>query len=246
MPQRMNIDDFITQYGDTRLFHHLSVEEIKDALKRSVIVSAREGEILVCEEDRPSYLLFVMDGALITSRTNIDGDEVSIRLLGKGDCCMDAVIFMGGRSPISVKAVSSAKVLKIPVEVIRRLVETNIHFSNNMIEVLAYFYKESMLQIDNLAIKDSKTRLGYYLLRTYLANKPSTTTFQLNFKKSIISNYLGITPETFSRMLKKMQKQDKILTVDGSTISLTSSDSLCQFCDATTKSACDNPNKKNC
>lgn len=246
MPQKININTFIEEFNQTRLLRHLNTAEVTLLLEKSLVVDVVEGEQLIHEGDEATSLFFILDGALVTTRTGIQGEEIFIRLLGRGECCMDAVIFMEEKSPIGVKAIGHSSVLKIPSKSIKILSEKSTTFSNNLVKMLAHFYKESMLQIDNVTIKDSKSRVGYYLLRAYLAGEQNTNHFVLKFKKTVIANYLGMKPETFSRMLKEIQTKDHAVTIHGAEVTLTDSNSLCHFCDATTKNVCLNKVDKGC
>lgn len=246
MPQKININTFTEEFNETRLFRNLQDTEVEILLERSIVTTVIEGEQLIHEGEEATCLFFILDGALVTTRTGIQGEETFIRLLGKGECCMDAVIFMEEKSPIGVKAISHSTILKIPSTSIRSLSNISTEFSNNLVKMLAHFYKESMLQIDNITIKDSKSRVGYYLLRAYLAGNQNSKHFVLKFKKTIIANYLGMKPETFSRMLKEIQTKDHLVSIHGAEVTLSNEKSLCHFCDATTKNVCQNKKKKGC
>ncbi len=242
----LNVQQFITEFHAATLLHSLSVDEVNLLLEQSRIDTVDEGDQLVYAGDKVTHLLFILEGSLVTFRCNTHGEEVNIRLLGKGQCCMDAVIFMGSESPIGVKAASAGQVLKIPAQTVKQPTESNVVFANNIIAVLADFYKESILQLDNISIKASKERVGYYLLRAFLAGNQDDDHFSLKFKKAVIAHYLGMTPEIFSRMLKEMQKKDQLITVKGAEITLMHSKSLCQFCDDTTKNVCTKKEEKDC
>ncbi len=233
----MDTNEFRAEFGHTLIFQHLNFAETKEILANSRIETVYEGEYLVHEGDNPTHLLFILDGHLITYRTNENGDEVSIRLLNKGECCMDAVIFMGGASPIGVKVTYPSSVLKIPVDMLKKLMRNNYTLTENLLSTVANYYRESLLQIDSLAIKDSKTRLGYYLLREFIRSDSVSPHFRLQFKKNVVASYLGMKPETLSRTLKQLQTEGHIQIV-GENVVLEDQHDLCQYCDAVTSVAC--------
>lgn len=238
MHKKVDINDFISEFRHALLFEHLSFQETQEILDESFTEAVYEGEYLIHEGDEPLYFFFIIDGALITYRTNEEGDEVSIRLLGKGESCMDAVIFMGGnQSPIGVKATTAGEILKIPTKVLKKYVHKNHALAENMLNTVAKYYGESLIQIDNLAIKDSKESVGHYLLRQFIDSNQEAPCFPLKFKKTIIANYLGIKPETFSRRLKEL-KNDGSIDIRGEKIILTDAFSLCNYCDTLTKKTC--------
>lgn len=230
-------NEFLAEFRHTLIFQHLNFAETEEILASSRVETVYEGEYLVHEGDDPTHLLFILDGHLITYRTSQQGDEVSIRLLNKGECCMDAVIFMGGASPIGVKATYPSSVLKIPADMLKKFMRSNYTLAENLLGTVASYYRESLLQIDSLTIKDTKTRLGYYLLREFIRSDSISPNFRLQFKKNVVANYLGMKPETLSRTLKQLQKEGHIHIV-GENVALDDQHKLCQYCDEVTSVAC--------
>ncbi|MDG6897924.1 hypothetical protein A6A19_08040 [Actinobacillus delphinicola] len=246
----LDLDRFISSYGGSGLFANLDRNVIADILSVSQECTAVENEYLLYEGDHIEYLFFILQGELITFRTNTQGDEVSVRLLETGDVCGDSVFFMDKvGSPIGIKALVGAKFLRIPRKTVLKLVTENIQFSNNIVSVLANFYQIALMQIHNLAVKKTKDRLGHFLLFQHLKKRHSSkdTELYLNFKKNVIANFLGMTPETLSRQLHALEKDDYIM-IDKEEIYLSSPHSLCHFCDEDTAVYCKDlegcPNKR--
>jgi CRP-like cAMP-binding protein len=106
-------------------------------------------------------------------------------------------------------------------------------------------YKNAMHQIDAMKIKSPLQRVGYYFLTKHLEAGHDSLEFTLPFKKQTIANYLGMTPETFSRTLKADESHGYQMLSDD-TIRMKDAFSLCHFCDADTASLCDRQHKDNC
>ncbi len=77
---------------------------------------------------------------------------------------------------------------------------------------------------------------GHYFLTKHLEAGHDHLEFTLPFKKQIIANYLGMTPETFSRTLKQMKTIG--VSVDDDVIRMKDAFALCHFCDSDTASLC--------
>ena len=86
----MDIED----YKNYPIFEGLSNDEIAGLLSAGHIKLYNKGQILVQQGDMPQSLYFIVSGSLITFRSSQEGAINAIRLLGKGETCMDAVIFM--------------------------------------------------------------------------------------------------------------------------------------------------------
>ena len=177
-------------------------------------------------------------------RSSSDGNEATIRMLDAGDVCMEAVIFMGGPSPITVQTLSESRLILIPNHVIKSLTLQDNKFANNLLKIVTLNYKDAIRQIDAMAIKNPVQRVGYYFLQKHLEQGSDHMEFELPFKKTTIANYLGMTPETFSRALNQIKKLG--IEIDGDVILLKDAYALCHFCDSDTANECSIENKKDC
>lgn len=227
-----------------QLFDNLSEESLQKLLGCSVMQDHEAGKLLVQQGDMPEGIYLVIEGTIKTFRLNEDGGEAVIRMLESGDTCMDAVLFMGGASPISVQTITKCKLLMIPERIVKTHVLTDSHFAVNIIRIVTRHYRNAMHQIDAINIKSPLQRVGYYFLTKHLEAGHENLEFTLPFKKQTIANYLGMTPETFSRTLKQMKAMG--IDVGEAVIRMKDSFSLCHFCDSDTASLCNKHNKDNC
>lgn len=227
-----------------QIFENLGHESLHTILKNSTLHNYDAGRLLIQQGDTPTHLYLIIKGSLKTLRANEDGDESIIRLLKDGESCMEAVIFMGGPSPINVQVIDDAQLLLIPSALIKTHVLADTQFATNIIKVVTKNYKSALHQIDGMSIKSPVQRVGYYLLEQHLENKHNSLAFELPFKKSMIASHLGMTPETFSRTLSKIKTMG--IDVNGETIKMEDSFSLCHFCDPDLAHICSNTQKEEC
>lgn len=129
------------------LFQGLTEDEMQILLGNSSLQSFDAGKVLVQQGDFPKYLYSVVEGTLKTLRRDQDGKEATIRLLKKGDTCMDAVIFMGGPSPIAVQVMEISKVLMIPEAFVRSYVLKNSRFAANLLHIVTKHYKRGWYRL---------------------------------------------------------------------------------------------------
>jgi CRP/FNR family transcriptional regulator len=87
-----------------------------------------------------------------------------------------------------------------------------------MLAILSMRLRQFTVQIENLSLKEVPGRLASYLL--YLANEQEQKDFvALNISKGQLASLLGTIPETLSRILAKMNKQN-LIEVSGRDIKL--------------------------
>jgi len=240
----MNILTEFNHLKKPQLFEKLSEESQKRILECSVLKKYEKNRLLVQQGDTPKFVYLVMSGSLKTFRINDEGGEATIRMLEPGDTCMEAVMFMGGPSPINVQTLTESETLLIPERIIKTLVFEDTQFSVNLLRIVTRHYKNAMHQIDAMNIKSPLQRIGYYFLLKHIEQGNESLEFKLPFKKQMVANYLGMTPETFSRSLKQMRSMG--VTVEEDKISLKDARSLCLFCDSDTAALCADHNKEDC
>ena len=219
-----------------KLFDGLTEDSLKGLLAVSLIQEHDSSKILVQQGDLPEGVYLVIEGSLKTLRLNEEGSEATMRLLEAGDTCMEAVLFMGGPSPISVQTLTKCRVLVIPERTVRSHVLADAQFAVNVLRIVTRHYKNAILQIDAMQIKSPVQRVGYYFLMKHLEAGHDDLEFTLPFKKQIIANYLGMTPETFSRALKQIRAIG--IDVEDDVIRMKDAFSLCHFCDHDTAAIC--------
>lgn len=235
---------FMDENKKPQLFDHISPENLEKILSCSVIQEHDANKILLNQGDAAPGIFLILEGSVKTLRMNADGEEATIRLLGANDTCLEAVLFMGGPSPITVQTIGKSRLLLIPEKVVKTRVLEDNEFAVNLLRIVTRHYKNAMHQIDAMHIKSPLQRVGYYFLTKHLEAGHENFELKLPFKKQIIANYLGMTPETFSRVLKQLKELG--VDTDDNTIRLKDAYALCHFCDADTTALCQRHDKSSC
>lgn len=226
------------------LFQNLSDSSLQTLLSNSHMNDFSAGQEIVQQGDSPDFLYFILQGSIKTLRYSPEGGEATIRMLAAGETFMDAVIFMGGKSPVNAKAIENSKLLMIPAETVRRHALHDSQFSCNLLKIVTHHYKTALQQIDSIITKNPVERIGYYFLRQHIEQGHDTMDIALPFQKSMIANHLGMTPETFSRALNQIKKMG--IDVDQEKLTLKNAYALCHFCDLDTAHSCVKFNTDEC
>lgn len=224
------------QNESVSLFAGLSDESLQTLLSNSHMMDFAEGREIVQQGDDPAYLYHIIQGRVKTLRYSSEGQEATIRMLKAGETFMDAVIFMGGKSPINAESIENSRLLMVPAETVRRHALSDPQFACNLLKIVTKHYKNAMQQIDSIITKNPVERLGYYFLKQHIEQGSDSMDIALPFQKSMIANHLGITPETFSRALSQIKKLG--VDVDQEKLTLKDAYVLCHFCDLDTAHNC--------
>jgi len=218
------------------LFSHLSPESLDYLLAHARAQHFTAQQQIIGHGDTVDFLYLILTGSVKTTRINSNGQEAVIRMLQPGETFMDAIIFMPGPSPVTAIALEDASLLSIPADIVRQHALKDAQFACNLLRIVTAHYKTAMQQIEMISTKSPVERLGYYLLRLHLEQKPDSLDFTLPFQKAMIASHLGMTPETFSRALAHIRKMG--IDIDQKHISMRDAFTLCHFCDSDMSSLC--------
>jgi len=199
-----------SQLGDDdRLRLAESAHHINRKAKRILV---HEGEVL-----SNLYLLTKGKAALYYLRP--DGKKSVIYHIRCDKVFSVESALLGRRHQGIVEILEDASIVTLPVKTINELMCTNTSFSNQV----ARYAMEHALELLELH-KDfsfgAPARLSRYLfLRALESSKPhgEGVSFDLGLKKGALAEFLGITPETLSRLFSQLQNGE-VIEVKGSKI----------------------------
>ena len=137
-----------------------------------------------------------------------DGKEVVLGILQKGDIEGQQHLFKQSENENFVEAVEDTWVCSINRAGFQKLLQKTPDLS---LKLLNNFGKKLVAIEHNSVLRntlDAKERILAYL--NDLANEQGKNEVKLELKKKDLASYLGITPETFSRKLKELEKDGKI------------------------------------
>ena len=183
--------------------------------KISMLLIKRKGEILFLEDEKGEDLFFVLDGAIKLFKTSKDGREITINIAQKGDLFAEIVLFLKNRYPVSAMALENSVLLAINSLKMFEKIKEDPEFAMKLLGMFAKRLSYLAEKIKELSIDDARERLLSYLRK--MSDKNGIV--ELNLPKKDISSNIGISPETFSRVLKKLVN-DGVISVHGRTIKL--------------------------
>ena len=231
------------------LFKNIKTSNLKKISKSSQILKLSTNFTLYEKAKKVEHLYILIRGAVALINETSSKKEIITDIIFRSSPIN--LSFISLNKPYSsnklVTLDAETNIIKIPLEVLSQVLEKDKQFSNNVVNSLSLKTQEQEAQVTVINSHDSEYKIGWFLLYLLLFfnkdNKnidiPYGKDVTLPVKKSIISSYLNMTPETFSRTLKNMDKYGFI--VKGKKISLISEHiRLCQFCDALIGMYCNN------
>lgn len=133
--------------------------------------------------------------------------------------------------------IEDSLVLKIPIIHLQDLVKNYLNLATNFLNDSEIKNRKLFKQITQLKISDAKEKVGNFLLEKSFVKGQKSKNINLAPSKAVIASFLGIKPETLSRIFKKLTK-DKEISVEKNSVKILKEDSLCQYCDSAIAKKC--------
>lgn len=173
----------------------------QDTLTSSAFVRKfSKGDLLHNGSQNYTGLLLVLSGQIRAFTISDDGREITMyRLFERDICLFSASCIMNSiQFDITVTAEKETKVLVIPSEVYKSIMDVSAPLANYTNEVMASRFSDVMWLIDQIMWKGFDRRLADFLLNE--ANIEDSNTLKITHEE--IGNHLGNPREVVTRMLK--------------------------------------------
>lgn len=208
------------------LFNNLDKERISYLLSISNYhrKTFPKDSIIVYENDLCNNVGFVLSGSVNISKMNVDGSNMTIKTMTKGDFFGDALLFSSYRTCHStIITASEATVLFISSEDILKICDLDEIFLRNFLAALSDKIGLLNQKIRILSFSSVRQRIVCFLLEEY--KKQGSKNINLQITREELGELLAVTRPSISRELSKMEK-DGLISVKGRKISILNLDEM--------------------
>ena len=193
------------------IFAGLDDAQLKRMIVSAQIIRLEENQHLFTAREEAKHFFLVNSGRVKLYLTSADGMEKVIHLVGPGETFAEAIMFMdGGIYPINASALSPTEVIAFSNQVFREILRESVDTCFRLMADMSAWLKKQLNEIDALTLQNATLRFTNYLLQQIPANEIGSVTITLEAAKHIIASRLSIQPESFSRILRTMQREGLI------------------------------------
>jgi len=221
--------DFITTMASSKLFKGLPAEELQQLQSISDLRSYEKSDMLFHEGADGDGFYVVATGQVKVFKMSFDGREQILHILAPGDPLGEVPVFAGQTFPANAQALAKSTLYFFPRQKLIDLYKESPSLAMNMLAVLSRRLREFTVLIENLSLKEIPQRLATYLLHEQ-AQRPISARVKLSVTKGVLSNILGTSQETLSRVLGKLS-QEGLIDVQGKEISILDAERLQELAD---------------
>jgi len=206
------------------LFTSLSREELKGIIKRIDVKTFKRNDIILQEEDANEFMYIILDGEAKIIQATEDGKEIILALHRSGDFFGELSLIDGKTAPASVVATKHSITAIISKQDFFSLIFSYPNVLKNLLLILCSRFRESLGTIQMLNFSNSLERIKMLLVmlhEKYGKEGKGAKVLDIKLTHKDIAEMVGMTRETVTRVLDRLQKDGDITIHKNKLIGLT-------------------------
>jgi CRP-like cAMP-binding protein len=194
------------------LFDNLRLEQRRYLASGSSILDCKRGALVCKQGEIPGGFYCVLHGRVKLAMLASSGDERVIEIMQPGDSFGESSLFLQQPWPVYAQALVSSRLLFIGRQVVLSGILHWPEFSLTMLTGMSARVHGLLSELEACCLKTASQRVAQYLLDQGQPCdcKPGAGTVTLLAGKAVIASALSLTPETFSRELRRLVNQNLI------------------------------------
>lgn len=189
--------------GHAAIFRHVPAQQRAALARAARLRHARRGETIFHRGDSLEGLLIVGQGMIKLALRSGSGVERILRLVGQGGTFGEAVLFLERPVPVDAVAVVDSTLVSVPTAELLRLIDGDSRFARAMLAGLAQRIHSLVSDFEAATMHGAAARAAAYL-ESLAPEGPGPLVVRLPASKTLIASRLGMTKETFSRILHEL------------------------------------------
>lgn len=188
------------------LFSYMNDDELEELVQICSVHHYEKDTYLFMKGETSEHLLILIDGLVSVFKHDDKGNEIIIGMFNPFSLIAEPAILKGVPFPSTAMFKSQGSAIKIKLDKFNKHFLHNPHISYEMIQSL--LDKIQLLQNNihmNIATNAKEKILNFY---------EKNHSLSAELKKYEIASLLGMTAETFSRNIKQLIKEEKIIKID--------------------------------
>ncbi len=187
----------IQQLQKLDLFNTLNNNELEQIVKISTIKEFKKDNIVFYEGDSPEYFYLLIDGFAKVYKVDPKGTEIVLHNFVGTTLIAEMASIEGFNFPATCICMEDSTFALIKKDEFLKILQTNAKISFKVTKSLTKKIKGMDGLLNRSLIFDATTKVASYIYDNPLSFK--------NKKNKIIATELHMTPETLSRILKKLK-----------------------------------------
>ena len=198
------------------LFKNLTDIEMEPVLEIARNRSYRQGTHLFMQGDPLSNVYFILSGKIKIYRTDVQGKEQIINVLGENSMFPHQGFFRNDNYPAYAEVLEEASLVYIPIQLFEQFLITNPEVSVKVFGVLGDMIVDLQNRLEEQILNNTYEQIVLLLLRLSASHGEEVDETQhritTQFTNKDLANMIGSSRETVSRTLTQLKKNNLIIS----------------------------------
>jgi CRP/FNR family transcriptional regulator len=184
-------------------------ELLKNIAQHGIYKEVKAGEVMMEYGQFIKSVPLILNGCIKVMRQDEEGRELFLYYLYPGEtCAMSLTCCMANqKSEIRAIAEEDSEFIAIPIQYLDQWMNEYTDWKNLVMQTYSTRFRDLLNTIDNIAFRNMDERLEEYLF----AKSQATQSKIINITHHEVATELGTSREVISRLLKQMEKKNKIV-----------------------------------
>lgn len=191
--------------GQADLFKGLPAEACRRLAALCTVRSLPKKGTLFLEGTRGREVYFLLEGQILLHKTAAGGSDIVIRTIRPGEAFAEVILFEQDLYPVTATAVLPSRVLAFDRSDFLGLLD-NTRFRNEFIANLMRKQRYLAERVRHLMSCDVEERFFLFLKEQH----GEIEEIPMPLSKKDMATAIGTTPETFSRLLQRLQRDKRL------------------------------------
>ncbi len=208
----------------SQLFSSLTDTEINQIMNRMVIKQFKKNETILYEEDTNEFMYIILLGKVNVVRITEEGKEIILAMHKSGSFFGEMSMIDGKTIPASVIATENSLIAIISKKDFYSILFTQQKVIANLLKILCSRLRKSWdtIKLLNFNNASQRTKMLFLMLSDEYGTKtPEGVILNIKLTHQNISDMTGLTRETVTRVIDKLQKNKEIIILKDKSICLT-------------------------
>ena len=195
------------------IFENLDCNELEEIVEEIEHKTFDKGTMIFSEGSEANTLFFINEGKIKLYKYNKEGKEQILHILTNGDFFGELDLIKSSTYKFNAKAMDNAKICTLKKSEVKNIIMKKPEIAIKLLESVG----ERLAAIENLAqnlsTNDVDARIAYLLINLmdkYSEEEDGKKLIKLPLSREDMANYIGVTRETISRKLKKLEEEELI------------------------------------
>lgn len=190
------------------LFKNLSEGDFQETIQHTAFSQLKAGESLFRQQQPAKEFFLLASGKMKLNLLSFEGTEKVVDIINPGNTFAEAIIFSGMPGyPVNAEALVDSGLLRINAEAYKKILHGSPEACFKVMACLSVRLHWLMAEIDRLTLHNVTYRLISYLLEDVPDDMSEAAVVRLSVPKHVVASRISVTPETFSRTLKRLTKE---------------------------------------